>query len=161
MDDCLIKPVEPATLLALIDRITGDGPDKFAPAKTGPTLVRTKGLPSLDERAIERLQKLGSSEFVFELMEDYLADAEIMLDRLIKSAARGDLEAFRSDDHALQSSSANMGAIALGRICASWRDLRGDELRADAAEFARQAKAELRRTQKAMRAYSAREAGLG
>ncbi|MET4636369.1 sensor histidine kinase [Kaistia defluvii] len=161
MDDCLIKPVEPSALLAAIDRITSDEPDKSARSEPRLTLVRNAVLPSLDDRAVERLQRLGNAEFVVELMEDYLADAEIMLERLIKSASRGDLEAFRSDDHALQSSSANMGALALGAICAPWRNLRGDELRAGAAEFTRQAKAELRRTQKAMRAYSAREAGLG
>jgi two-component system sensor histidine kinase RpfC len=94
-------------------------------------------------------------------MEDYLADAKTILDRLAHSAAQGDLAAFRSDAHALQSSSANIGALALGRICAPWRELRGDELRAGATEFTRQTRAELKRTQKAMRAYSAREAGLG
>jgi two-component system sensor histidine kinase RpfC len=161
MDDCLIKPVEPAALLAAIDRIAGDGPDKFVPGETRLTLVRTTALPSLDEKATERLQRLGSAEFVRELMEDYLADAEIILDSLVKSAARGDLESFRSEDHALQSSSANIGALALGSICAPWRGLRGEELQAGAAEFTRLARAELRRTQKAMRVYSAREAGLG
>ncbi|BCP52147.1 hypothetical protein K32_07640 [Kaistia sp. 32K] len=161
MDDCLIKPVEPSALIAAIERITRGGADAPVPKGSRPTLVRTEILPSLDEKAVERLEKLGSTEFVLELMDDYLADAEIMLERLVKSAAKGDLEAFRTDDHALQSSSANIGAVALGRICSPWRELRGDELRAASAEFARQARAELRRTQKAMRAYSAREAGLG
>lgn len=161
MDDCLIKPVEPAALLAAIERITSDGSDPSARPETRLTLAHSNILPTLDEKAVERLQRLGNAEFVNELMEDYLADAEIMLDRLVRSATKGDLEAFRSDDHALQSSSANMGALALGSICKSWRDLRGEELRAGAAEFTRQARAELRRTQKAMRLYSGREAGLG
>ncbi|WP_169516654.1 sensor histidine kinase [Kaistia adipata] len=161
MDDCLIKPVEPAELLAAIDRITGDAADPSARPETHLTLVRSNLLPTLDEKAVERLRRLGNAEFVNDLIEDYLADAEVMLDRLSKSAARGDIEAFRSDDHALQSSSANMGALALGGICRSWRDLRGDELKASAAEFTRQARAELRRTQKAMRLCSGREAGLG
>ncbi|SHF92126.1 two-component system, sensor histidine kinase RpfC [Kaistia soli DSM 19436] len=161
MDDCLIKPVEPSVLLALVDRLAKDGLERLVPGEARPALVRPAVLPSLDEVVVERLQKLGSAEFVIELMEDYLSDAEILLERLAKSAAKGDLETFRSDDHALQSSSANIGALALGRICASWRDLRSDELRAGAADFARQSRAELKRTQKAMRAYSAREAGLG
>jgi two-component system sensor histidine kinase RpfC len=161
MDDCLIKPVEPASLLAAIDRIAREEPGRPARNETRLTLVRNDVLPSLDENTVGRLERLGNAEFVRELMEDYLVDAEVMLDRLVQSASRGDLEAFRSDDHALQSSSANMGALALGSICAPWRGLRGDELQARAAEFTRQARAELKRTQKAMRAYSAREAGLG
>ncbi|MBB3771663.1 two-component system sensor histidine kinase RpfC [Angulomicrobium tetraedrale] len=161
MDECLIKPVEPAALLAAVDRIARDDPGRPARLLPRPTLVHSDTPPSLDEKAVESLSRLGGAEFVTELMEDYLADAEIMLDRLTRSATRGDLTAFRTDAHALQSSSANIGALALGRICAPWRDLRGEELREGAPEFARVAKAELKRTQKAMRAYSAREAGLG
>jgi len=161
MDDCLIKPVEPSALLAAIDRITGgDAEQPVRVAERRLTLVPSAILPTLDEEAVERLQKLGNDEFLTELMEDYLADAEIMLERLMQSASRGDLEAFRTDDHALQSSSANMGALALGGLCAPWRSLRGDELRARAPDFARQAKAELRRTQKAMRAHMAQRADL-
>ncbi|CAA0100307.1 Sensor histidine kinase RcsC [Starkeya nomas] len=162
MDECLIKPVEPAALLEVIDKIAlGDGPSPLPRLVPRPTLVQMDAPPSLDEKAVENLRKLGGSEFLVELMEDYLVDAEAMLDRLGRSAAEGDLVAFRSESHALQSSSANIGALALGRVCAPWRDLRGDELRAGAAEFTRQARAELKRTQAAMRAYSAREAGLG
>jgi len=160
MDDCLIKPIEPAALLAAVDRFArDDGPDTRPPK---PSIhVLAEAVPSLDEQAIESLQRLGGAEFVTELMQDYLADAETMLDRLMASAAAGDLAAFRSDAHALQSSSANIGAFALGRICDPWRDLRGEELRARATEFSRQAKAELMRTQRAMHAYATREAGSG
>ncbi|MGA0562307.1 ATP-binding protein [Ancylobacter sp. VNQ12] len=161
MDDCLIKPVEPAALLAAVDRLARDEPGHPAPILARPTLVPAEGPPSLDEKAIENLRKLGGAEFVAELMEDYLVDAEAMLDRLVHAATQGDLKEFRSDSHALQSSSANIGAVALGRVCAPFRDLRGEELRASAPEFMRQARAELRRTQEAMRAYSARAAGLG
>ncbi len=161
MDECLIKPVEPARLLSVIDKLARDRPERRSAGAPQPTAVRPAVAPCLDEVVIERLQTLGSAEFVAELMEDYLADAEVILNRLIESTARGDLEAFRGDDHALQSSSVNIGAIGLARICAPWRGLRGDELQGRAAEFARQARAELKRTQRSMRAYSAREAGLG
>lgn len=161
MDDCLIKPVEPEALLVAVDRLARDGVGATGGNVTRLTLVRPEPPPYLDERAIENLERLGGSAFVIELMEDYLADAEVMLGRLAESATAGDVTAFRSDAHALQSSSANIGALALGRVCAPWKDVRGEELRAGAAEFAWRAKAELKRTQKAMRAYSAREAGLG
>jgi len=85
----------------------------------------------------------------------------VLLDRLAHHAARGDIAAFRTDAHALQSSSANIGALGLGRLCAPWRDLRGEELRAGVIEFTRQAQAELKRTQRAMRTCSARAAGHG
>ena len=158
MDECLIKPVEPAALLAAVERFALDAPGQAKPALPRPTLVPADTLPSLDERAIENLRKLGGTEFVTELMEDYLVDAEAMLDRLTRSAAQGNLAEFRSESHALQSSSANIGAVALGAVCAPFRELRGEELRAGSPEFTRRARAELRRTQEAMRAYTARAA---
>jgi two-component system sensor histidine kinase RpfC len=161
MDECLIKPLEPAALLAAVERFARDEPGQPAPPLPRPTLVPADLPPSLDERAIENLRKLGGTEFVTELMEDYLVDAEAMLDRLTRSAAQGHLAEFRTDSHALQSSSANIGAVALGCVCAPFRDLRGEELRAGAPEFTRRAKAELRRTQEAMRAYTARAADPG
>lgn len=166
MDECLIKPVEPAVLLDAVERFARDEPGQPAAAQPAhalprPTLVPTHAAPSLDERAIENLRKLGGTAFVTELMEDYLVDAETMLDRLTRSAAQGNLVEFRTDSHALQSSSANIGAVALGSVCAPFRDLRGEELRAGALEFTRRARAELRRTQEAMRAYSARAADPG
>lgn len=161
MDDCLIKPVEPGILLAAIDSIARDGPGRTAAVIKHPTLVLLDAPPSLDERAIDSLVSLGGAQFAAELMEDYVEDAKGIIDRLAHCAAKGDLQAFRNEAHALQSSSANVGAVALSRICDPWSDLRGDDLRAGAKEFTRQAEAELKRTQNAMRAYSAREAGLG
>ena len=161
MDDCLIKPVEPAALLAAVDRLAREAPETSAPVPLRPTVVRLDTAACLDETALESLRRLGGAEFVAELMEDYLQDAELLLDKLAHNAARGDLAAFRIDAHALQSSSANIGAVGLGRLCAPWRDLRGEELRAGAIEFTRQAQAELKRTQRAMRACSARTAGHG
>lgn len=161
MDDCLIKPVEPAVLLATVDRLARALPEPAAEPAPRPTVVRLDTAPCLDETALENLRRLGGAEFVAELMEDYLQDAEVLLDKLAHHAARGDIAAFRTDAHALQSSSANIGALGLGRICGPWRDLRGEELRAGVIEFTRQAQAELKRTQRAMRACSARAAGHG
>ena len=161
MDDCLIKPVEPAVLLAAVDGLAREGVGDPARAIERPTLVPPDAPPTLDEKVIENLRRLGGAEFVAELMEDFLVEAELMLDRLARSAAQGNLSAFRSEAHALQSSSANVGAYALGRVCAPWVDLRGDELRARAKEFMGEARAELKRTQGAMRVHSSRQAGLG
>jgi two-component system sensor histidine kinase RpfC len=64
MDDCLIKPVEPAALLAAVDSIAREGPGKLAHIITRPTLVRPDVPPSLDEKAIESLRRLGGADFV-------------------------------------------------------------------------------------------------
>jgi len=159
MDACLIKPIEPEALLAAVSRIARRRPGKNVEPASRPEPIRHDILPTLDEVMIERLGKLGSPQFVLELMEDFLADAETIVGRLSESAARGDITAFRSDDHALMSSAANIGAVALGHVCKPWRALRGDELKASAADFARHARAELKRTEKAIRLHSAAQSG--
>ncbi|WP_188612357.1 sensor histidine kinase [Chelatococcus reniformis] len=161
MDDCLIKPVEPSILLAAVDRLARRGGAAALSAPRPVNASRPAAMPALDDKAIESLRRLGGPRFVAELMDDYLLDAEAILERLIEAAERGDVLAFRNEAHALQSSSVNVGALALGTLCAPWRELRGDELRAGAVELQRQADAELHRTQDVMRAYSERMLGLG
>ncbi|MCB4771986.1 response regulator [Ancylobacter sp. Lp-2] len=160
MDACLIKPIEPSALLAAVDRLA-----RRTDAAWTPVLrladAREVAMPALDDRAIESLRQLGGARFATELMEDYLLDAEVILRRLVETAERGDLLAFRNEAHALQSSSANVGALALGTFCMPWRELRAQELRAGAAELQRQAGEELHRTRDVMRACSERMLGLG
>ncbi|MCK0198188.1 ATP-binding protein [Ancylobacter sp. 6x-1] len=169
MDDCLIKPVEPAVLLAAVDRLARGGgtlvpvPLRLVePTGSGEEADPGRGSGAVvDDKAIESLRQLGGPRFVAELMEDYLVDAEVIIQRVIETARRGDLMAFRNEAHALQSCSANVGALALGSLCAPWRELRADELRAGVVELQRQADAELRRTREVMRACSERMLNLG
>ncbi|GAB4072706.1 hypothetical protein GCM10028812_51460 [Ancylobacter sonchi] len=159
MDACLIKPIEPSALLAAVDRLARKTGAAWIPV---PRLADAKeaAVSALDDRAIESLRQLGGARFATELMEDYLLDAEVILRRLVETAERGDLLAFRNEAHALQSSSANVGALALGTFCLPWRELRAQELRAGAAELQRQADEELHRTRDVMRACSERMLGL-
>ncbi|MDF2999325.1 MAG: multi-sensor hybrid histidine kinase, partial [Xanthobacteraceae bacterium] len=113
MDDCLIKPVEPAVLLAAIDRLARGGEAAVTSGVHSVSRPRlATGLPTLDEGAIESLRHLGGPQFATELMEDYLLDAEVIVGRIVATARRGDLAGFRNEAHALQSSSANVGAVA-------------------------------------------------
>lgn len=162
MDDCLIKPVEPAVLLAAIDRLARGGEAAVTSGVRSVSRSRlATGLPTLDEGAIESLRHLGGPQFATELMEDYLLDAEVIVGRIVATARRGDLAGFRNEAHALQSSSANVGAVALSALCGPWRELRAEELRAGADELERMARHELMRTRAAMAACSERLNGTG
>ncbi|WAC29084.1 sensor histidine kinase [Ancylobacter sp. SL191] len=162
MDDCLIKPVEPGVLLAMIDRRARAG-DAPAPLREngGSLAYLDSPLRPLDDEAIESLCRLGGPHFAAELMEDYLEDAQAIIGRLTATARRGDVIGFRNEAHALQSSSANVGALALSALCQPWRDLRGDELRARADDLDRLAQHQLARTRVAMRACSVRLKNAG
>jgi two-component system sensor histidine kinase RpfC len=158
MDGCLIKPVEPALLLATVDRLarttsaaTLMSPGPVTPLQAHPRF-RTAPVPALDETILANLRQLGDASFMDELMADFLADARILVDDLVAAARRGDTREFRNQAHALRSSAANLGATALGDLCTPWNDLRGTELQSRAGEFADRAQAELFRTGEAIAA---------
>jgi two-component system sensor histidine kinase RpfC len=54
---------------------------------------------------------------VRELTEDFLDDANILVDAMEQAARRSDRKSFRADCHGLRSSSANVGARAITRLC--------------------------------------------
>jgi two-component system, sensor histidine kinase RpfC len=153
MDGCLIKPVDPETLLDAIDAIA---------RKTSPTIANTVAIledhprfrklavPALDETAIANLRRLGDSTFVNELLSDFVSDAADTIELLSAAAGQGNTTVFRNQAHALQSSASNVGAIALAELCAPWVGRRGSELKARAGDFTARAQVELNRTRDAI-----------
>ena len=157
MDGCLVKPVEPKALLATIDSMSRAIPamsaDPVAPLHVYPRLHLTTP-PVIDEAILDNLRQLGDSQFINELLADFLEDAKALIGLLAAAARQGDAMAFRSHAHALQSSSANVGAVALGALCAPWVKLRGRELQTQTMDFVERARSELARTQKAIMAMA-------
>ncbi len=153
MDGCLIKPVDPAAFLATVETMARAA--VYQPASPVMALhehprFRPASVPALDEMILGNLRQLGDDAFIDELMSDFLSDAADLIDTLVQAARRGDSPAFRNHAHALRSSAANVGATALGELCAPFAGQRGGELQARAADFASRAQAELWRTREAI-----------
>lgn len=152
MDACVIKPIEPARLLNIIDSIVGEkqisDQQAFAESETvkritsHPKFKSSEGSP-IEIRALSDLENLGGSAFVNELVDDFIRDTESLLVELKQSAKAGDVTAFREQLHAMRSGAANIGARRIYKMCLSWRhigerelDLRGaDNLAKLSAEF--------------------------
>ena len=160
MDGCLIKPVDPAALLDTIDA--------FA-RKTSPMMANTVAIledhprfrkpavPALDETALGNLRQLGGNAFVNELLSDFVIDAAETIELLSAAAAQGNTTAFRTQAHALKSSSSNLGAMALFELCTPWVGCRGAELKARAVDFTAHAQIELNRTRDAVNELNAEQ----
>ncbi len=153
MDGCLIKPVTPHDLIAVVE---SKSRPRVAPASEPETAHPARSRPmapsALDHLIIANLRQLGDVEFFDELMSDFLMDAKAIIDRLTLAATQGDSQEFRSDAHALRSAASNMGAAALCELCAPWVGFRSGELRSRAGEFATHAQLELTRTREAITA---------
>ena len=64
----------------------------------------------LDERTIERLQKLGGRTLLSQLVELFTSHAESAIRDASSGLAQGNLDAVRRAAHSLKSSAGNLGA---------------------------------------------------
>ncbi len=146
MDACIIKPVEPARLLGIIDAMVEDTEAMRAAAISETETVkkitshpkfRSSGPASIDVRALQDLESLGGKKFVAELVSEFNSDVELVLRELIVAVTNRDLQAFRDQIHALRSSAANIGARRMYKMCLSWRQIGMRELEAQGKEHLR------------------------
>ncbi len=131
----LTKPVDTQLLLRTLAELT-------SPPSTGgvnladPTLPREPsaasddadtaddGRPVLDTSRLASLAELDRGDgFLDGLIDDFLVDLEAILGELESAAGRGDARVFRDQAHALRSSAAHLGALALFDVCLGWREL--------------------------------------
>jgi two-component system sensor histidine kinase RpfC len=164
MDICLTKPIQPILLLRHIEELAN------LPASEPPSLRLERAThevsslsapsdlpsgrePSLDDRILVGLQQLGGPEFLSSLVDEFTADAELLIIELRRSAADVDAHQFRNDMHALQSASANIGAKAVHKLCLDWRKVTNAELAVDGIARVQLLADELERAQEALHRY--------
>ncbi|MXP62162.1 response regulator [Roseomonas sp. M0104] len=161
MDGHITKPVQPEALLELVEQ-------RARPAPPGAEVVRAvpqersvvtemavhpryrPNAPLVDQQTVENLRQLGGDAFVQSLAEDFLADAEEVVDAIVAAALAGDTHRFRAEVHALQSSASNLGAVGLIRLCAEWRALDREVMRREGTALGERGREALARTRDAL-----------
>jgi len=137
MDACVVKPVEPARLLAIIDAIVSKSEQALGPAPAVPGRVtdiashprfRPAIHTTLDEQALADLEALGGRGFVVGLVDVFIADAEVLVKSVVGAAQAGNMQQFQSQVHALHSAAANIGAKGLCDLCQACGQLRMADL---------------------------------
>ena len=159
MDACVVKPIEPAVMLAFIDDIIGElRADLPAPAVAAAARVTEiaahprfrPAAPALDAEVLQRLSELGGDEFVTEIAGIFQTEVRTRLAELRAATERDDVAAFRDRSHAIRSSAANIGAHPLAKICSPFETITGEALHNNAAAYLEQIKAELDRVDAAL-----------
>ena len=160
MDDIITKPVDSARLLETIHAcIAGRAPaaapdssprekaadDRVADIASHPLYLKDEE-PALDLRALRNIESLDpSSDFLGDVLGRYMADSEQVLRAMAGALERHNVRRIREGAHALRSSSANVGAQRMHRLCSELCGINGLEmdrvadakLRALNQEFAR------------------------
>jgi two-component system sensor histidine kinase RpfC len=144
MDECVIKPVEPSRLLAVVetlaagDRAEASPPAPVEPEKDDPAVTeiashprfRPAGSAAVEEDTLADLQALGGDAFLAGLIDDFLAEAQSLVQELSEAVASGNAAQFRAQSHALGSGALNIGARGIGELCRSGQQMRPADLAA-------------------------------
>ncbi len=154
IDAYLSKPVDLQELLSLIDRLTAAASPPAPRASSGVVVPHPRlgaFRPPLDRSYLARLQDLDDTGgFVLDLIQDFIQDAELLLDELAKSIEAGDAAQFRDRAHALRSSAVQLGGTALAEVCAARRAIGPAELRAEGPAIESELRAEFARLRAAL-----------
>lgn len=164
MDACVIKPIEPARLLNIIESIVGEkqvsDEQAFTESETVKRITshpkfKSSDAASVDIRALTDLEALGGAKFVDELIADFNRDTEALLADLKQSAKAGDVTAFREQLHAMRSGAANIGARRIYKMCLSWRHIGERELDQRGNDYLAKLGMEFESVRDALTSYSA------
>ncbi len=129
-DAYLTKPIEARKLLEAVNSLMT--PEQMSerasmPVPSEGTVARISdhprykvdAQPIIDWPVIRQLVQYGSGdEFVLEIYRDFVVDTKDLLTSMESAVDDGDVAAFRNRVHALRSSSGNMGAAVISRLCA-------------------------------------------
>ncbi|GAC1329704.1 MAG: hypothetical protein NVSMB26_06250 [Beijerinckiaceae bacterium] len=118
-------------------------------AKDASKLPKLEAQP-LDERALGDLEKLGGSEFVRDIVAQFVGDAATVLVSLRAAVAERDPKTFREQAHALRSCAANVGAQNVYRMCLAWRKLDSHEIAASGMKYMEMLESEFQRVRTAL-----------
>jgi CheY-like chemotaxis protein len=124
MDAFLVKPFDPTRLLELVRLAIGRALPERGSHEVPPsgTAVERSALDVLER--VARLGKEGAIEAILDL---YLRDAPIRVERIRKAALEGALLEASQTAHSLKSSSATLGARRLAWLCGELEHLAAEE----------------------------------
>jgi len=159
MDGVALKPIEADELVRLVERYAGEADEAAqaegetaqdaAAADDGKVTMHPRHKaplpPIIDTTAIESLRAIGGDADFFEsLVDEFIADSAVIVERVTKAVADNDAEGVRFETHALRSSAAHFGARRLHQLCVSVSGIGKHELAKKGEPFLLELKREYR-----------------
>ena len=118
-------------LVELLDAVGGVGVvgQGVAGREVVDVVAVAEGEPALDVRALRNIESLDpTSDFLGDVLGRYMADTEQVLQSMALALRRHNVRRIREDAHALRSSSANIGAQRMHRLCSDLCGINGLEM---------------------------------
>jgi two-component system, sensor histidine kinase RpfC len=178
VDVYLTKPVEPRHLLKVIDLAAGGAAFDEAKSKAEVLVSSTaspdrssnrrqvngrsmhprsyaESSPVINSAVIDSLSQFADGDFVFETLQEFVANTLILLERIEAAARACDAQAFRAGVHALGGTAGNVGAESIARFCRELHGTTGDGLRHRGLDYVDRLQREFSRFQRELANCSA------
>ncbi len=130
MDDHLSKPFLMRELSCMLEKWSNNNQAQDSTAGTKapgpePGPPETVNEDYLDQKSLDKIRSLGPNgpKMLSAVINIYLNDSPILIERLGESLNAGDAEAVAQAAHALKSASANLGAMSLAEMCRQLEDI--------------------------------------
>jgi two-component system sensor histidine kinase RpfC len=160
MDAYATKPIEPARLLAVIERVASAPTERIGKvvslAEHSPAAKAVGRL--VDTSKLEDLERLGGCDFVADIVSQFSLDSAQLLRLLSSATHRNDVQAFREAAHALRSSAANVGAMYVFETCLALRATTPEQLALEGEKLILQLEQEIKRSVALLEACAANSA---
>ncbi|RMH69562.1 MAG: PAS domain S-box protein [Gemmatimonadetes bacterium] len=118
MDNYITKPVKFDQLMNALEQAVQQSARRSE--ETPPMAVEDNSVPPLDPDAFESIRQLGGAddpEFLNDVIQIFLEDAPVLLDRIETALNQNNTDEVRRAAHGLKGSSANLGALHLAELC--------------------------------------------
>jgi len=149
----LTKPIRAEVLLqSSYDLIQGQPWQQPPAAKPDPSLSR-HDLPVLQIQALRDLAQLGDEAFVAELISDFLADGQTLLQQMQDALHKGNSLEFKDHAHALKGCASSIGAEALSSIAGAITKLNPNNIRQHGPQYYSALRTDYAKAETALKAY--------
>jgi PAS domain S-box-containing protein len=160
MDDFLTKPVDPATLAAVLALWMPDAEPPIASPLAAVSSAPTPDSPLLGGLALDRLDELrdldpGNTAYLDRAIGNFVANTPGALDIIRTAAEGGDKAALKQVSHKLAGGALNLGVTAAGRTAQEIELLADNGSTDGVAALVDRLEADLARGRAALRAYQA------
>jgi len=157
-DAFLPKPIEAMKLLEgiqeLVERGVGAGTSAPATERIPATPVNAPAPAAqaqvVNAETLAQLEALGSPGFLERLIGVFVADNDVLIQKVQTAVAARNFNEFRNHLHAMKGSAASMGAERLTRVCSEQGKLTDAELRLQSLQLVRSIELELEMAREAL-----------
>ena len=154
-DAFLPKPIEAMKLLEGIQELVERGVGAAAAASERPEPSQARADPPgqaqvVNLETLSQLEALGSPGFLERLIGVFVADNDVLIQKVHTAVSARNFTEFRNHLHAMKGSAASMGAERLTRICSEQGKLSDAELRLQSLQLVRSIEQELEMARQAL-----------